>query len=160
MRWSGEAFEPLDRFKRKADEQYTVGEVYAIDAQQPRSKASHSHYFACVHEAWKNLPETIASQFPDAETLRKYALIKTGYSDQWSYVCGNKTEARRLAAFLRPLEEFAVITATEATVTMYTARSQSGRAMGREEFQKSKDDVLNFLSELIGTSVTDLKKAS
>ena len=39
-----------------------------------------------------------------------------------------------------------MVTAREATVAVYTARSQSVRAMGAKEFQKSKSDVLDELA--------------
>ncbi|WP_216073446.1 hypothetical protein, partial [Acinetobacter baumannii] len=72
--------------------------------------ASHNHEFAWLHEAWHSLPERYAEQFPSSEHLRKYALIQAGYSNSHSLVCGSKAEALRLAAFIRPMDEFAVVT--------------------------------------------------
>ena len=70
----------------------------------------------------------------------------------------NKAEAQRIASFVRPLDEFAVVTVREATVAVYTAKSQSARAMGRATFQKSKTDVLDALSEMIGVTTPQLQE--
>jgi hypothetical protein len=43
-------------------------------------------------------------------------------------------------------------------VTVLTALSQSRRAMGKKRFQASKDAVLAFVAELIGTSPATLAK--
>ncbi|MCZ4089302.1 hypothetical protein [Sinorhizobium psoraleae] len=55
----------------------------------------------------------------------------------------------RLAAFIRPIDAFSVVDVKEATVT-FVAKSQSMRAMGKEEFSASKSAVLDFLDDLIG----------
>jgi hypothetical protein len=47
------------------------------------------------------------------------------------------------------MDEYAIVTVREAVVTVYTAKSQSMRAMGRETFQKSKDDVLAWAEAFI-----------
>jgi uncharacterized protein (DUF2252 family) len=154
--WNGEAFVPSNEaWKRRAAKQYVVGEVYNMVDQEPRSLASHNHYFAAVETAWKNLPEILAERFPTADHLRKYALVKTGWYDSKSIVGSSHEGAMKLAAFIRPLDEFAVVDVKEAVVTVYTAKTQSFR-MGNEDFKKSKDDVLGFLADLIGVSQAQL----
>lgn len=115
-----------------------------------RSKVSHDHFFAQVEDMYENLPEDMAGDFGSAEHLRKWALIKAGFRDERSFVASSKAEALRIATFLRPIDEFAIIIVREATVTQYTAKSQSMRAMGRAEFQRSKDEVFRVLEELTG----------
>ena len=56
LRFDGEAFWPLPAFARIAAERYGAGEVVAMAPAEDRSSASHRHYFACVREAWVNLP--------------------------------------------------------------------------------------------------------
>lgn len=129
----------------------TCGQV-----REHRSHASHGHFFASVQEAFNNLPEDIAGDFGDAEHLRKWCLIKAGYRDERTLACSSKAEALRLASFIRPMDGFAVVLVREATVTVYTARSQSLRAMGKDEFQKSKDSVFDVLAKLIGVDVAEL----
>ena len=154
FQWNGEAMVALNG--KRADEHFTIGERYVLAEHQDRSLRSHNHYFASVAEAWKNLPEHLAAQFPTAEHLRKYALIKAGYYDSHSIVCASRAEALRVAAFIRPMDEFAIVTVTEAQVTRYTAQSQSKRAMGKKVFQESKDDVLGITSDMVGVEAKAL----
>lgn len=159
FRWTGDSFEPLPRFARDCDRFFVVGQVYRMVEEQDRSDASHRHYFAMINEAWQSLPEPAAERFPTPEHLRKFALIKAGFADSRTFTASSRAEAVRLAAFMRPVDEFAIVTTDGATVTMWTARSQSMKAMGRKEFQASKDAVLRVLAELIGTTPNALAAA-
>lgn len=154
--WDGESMTPLH--PRAADKQYVVGAHYTLEVREPRSQASHNQYFAAIHEAWQNLPEVAADQFPTEDHLRKFCLIKSGYRDERSIACSSKAEAQRVAAFVKPIDDYAIVVAHEATVTVFTAKSQSMRAMGKKVFQKSKDDVLRILAEMIGTNATTLRE--
>jgi hypothetical protein len=156
--WTGDAMVPLPRFKRQCDEQFVVHEEYPLTILEARSRASHSHYFACVHEGWANLPENIAHRFPTAEHLRKTVLVKLGYATVRTFACENLDHAMQLAAIIRSVDTYAVITVKESVVQVFDAKSQSAAEMGREEFQKSKDEVLQYIADLIGTSTTNLKK--
>ena len=148
FRWDGKAMKPT--VPAAADGMYEVGRSYWLEPWVPASSASRSHYFASIKEAWNNLPEHLSDRFPSPEHLRKYALIRSGYHDERTIVAGSKAEARRIAAFIRPMDEFAVVTVHEATIVVHTAKSQSARAMGKADFQKSKSDVLDLLAPMIG----------
>jgi hypothetical protein len=156
--WDGTTFTPLSRFAKEADRQFIIGETYRIAIAEHRSQASHSHYFAAIHLAWLNLPESQAERFPTEEHLRKYALIKAGYRDERSIVCNSKAEAQRIAAFIKPMDEFAVVTTFEAVVTVWTAKSQSKAAMGKQVFQESKNRVLDVLASMIGVQPETLTR--
>ena len=149
FRWNGEAMAPLPRFAKDCDKRFVVGEIYRLVEQEDRSIRSHQHYFASVNEAWKNMPDDMIEQFPTPDHLRKYALIKAGYADSRQFVAASKAEARRLAAFIRPCDEYALVAPQETVVTVWTARSQSMRAMGKRDFQASKDAVLNIVAGMI-----------
>lgn len=152
-RWSGEAMEPASPYWAKvADQQWVVGERYAIEVHEERSSASHRAFFAAVRECWMNLPEAFARQFPTETHLRKYALVKAGFRDERTIVASSKAEARRIAAFVEPLDEFAIVSVSGSAVVVLTAKSQSMKAMGKAEFQRSKDAVLDILAEMIGVS--------
>ena len=86
--------------------------------------------------------------------------IKCGYADERSIVCSSKAEAQRVAAFIRPMDSFALVTVHElsALVRVYTAQSQSMKAMGKRQFQESKTAVLDYVAGLIGTSAEALAK--
>lgn len=154
--WGGDAMTPLSRFAKVADKQFVVGERYRMKAVEERSLISHRHYFAQLHEDWLNLPEDISADFPTQEHLRKWALIKSGYANKRSVVCDSKSEALRVAGFVEPMDCYAVVTVEGSVVTVYTAQSQSIKSMGKEKFQKSKTDVLDFVSAMIGVKPSDL----
>lgn len=144
---------PTRGFVALANKEFVVGEVYTLDIADPaRSMASHRHFFASVYDAWLNLPEAETQRFPTADHLRKYALIRAGYRDERSIVCGSKAEAVRVGAFVKPMDDYAVVAVSEAVVRVYTAKSQSPRAMGRKVFQESKDAVLGVLADMIEVS--------
>lgn len=160
FRWDGEAMVPMPRFHNMANARFVVGETYTLVEHQERSDISHRHYFASVKKAWDNLPEIYADQpwAQSPEHLRKFCLIRAGYSDSHTLVCSSKAEAQRVARFMRPIDEYAVVTVQEATVTRFTAQSQSYRAMGKDEFQRSKELVLDQLAHLIGVDRQQLSK--
>ena len=157
--WTGEAFEPASRFWQGiADKNLVVGERYVLVEAKERSQRSHDHYFACMHEAWVNLPEEIAERFPTEDHLRKYALIKCGYRDERTLVVKSNAEAVRIAAFMRPVHEFALISIADNIIVEWTPKSQKIKAMGAKTFQESKDRVLMFVAELIGISIEELTR--
>lgn len=124
--------------------------------EEARSKKSHDHYFVLVEEAWANLPEYEADRYPTSEHLRKAALIRAGYRDERSIVCASKAEAERVAAFIKPIDDYAIVIPREAVVTVYTAQSQSKKAMGAKAFQESKEAVLGVLAQMIGVEPVTL----
>lgn len=158
FRWLGDSMEPLPRFRKECDTEFVIGETYILATQEQRSGNSHRHFFASVQSAWANLPESVGKQFPTSEHLRKRALIETGFHDSHSLPCSSRAEALRVAAFMEPLDEYGVIVVTAATVTRYTAKSQSMKAMGKADFQKSKEAVLDYISGLVGVTLTSLSQ--
>lgn len=158
MTWDGESFAPLRRFQRLCDQQYVIGQEYTMVEEKPRSKRSHDHFFASVDEAWGNLREDIADSFASPDHLRKWALVKAGFRNERSIVCSSKAEARRVAAFIRPMDEFAIVLVRDAVVKVCTAQSQSIKAMGAADFQRSKQEVLEILATMIGVSPATLAR--
>lgn len=149
--WTGEAFEPLPGFRKRADAAFVVGQVYHMEPIEERTARAHKFYFACINEAWQSLPEHLALQHPTPTHLRKFALIKARFADSRQFVASSKAEAIRLAAFIRPMDEYALVEmATDApVVTVWTAQSQSLRAMGKERFKASKDAVLAEIETML-----------
>lgn len=160
FQWNGEAMVPTAHSRRLMDEKFVIGEHYQFALQEDRSPASHKHYWAVLTEAWQNLPEDIAAEFPTVDHARKRALIMTGYRTERQLVASSKAEALRIAAFLKPKDEYAVIVVDGCVITEMTAKSQSVRAMGKAEFQKSKDDVLAYLAKLGGYGAGNLGRAA
>jgi hypothetical protein len=149
---------PLPRFKPVCDREFVIGQVYLMEPLEERSALSHRHFFAAIRETWLNLPHELADEFPNPEVLRKHALIRTGYCDAQSIVCNSKAEAQKVAAFSRDTEN--IVTVNGATVTRLTPQSQSMKAMGKERFQESKDAVLSFLADMLGTDAPSLSEAA
>lgn len=121
-----------------------------------RSAASHAHQFAWLTEAWQNLPEDIAPQYPTAEHLRKRALIQAGFYDEDAIDCGSKDGAERVAAYAQRQDEFAVVMVRGQIVLVRRAKSQSKRDMDRAEFQRSKDAILEIVAGMIGVTPQQL----
>lgn len=134
----------------RADDDFVVGEVYVMVEHQERSAISHRHFFASVNEAWKTLPDALLESYPTSEHLRKKALVWKGWRDERTIACASKAEAERISAFVKPMDDFAVVTVREAVVRVWTAKSQSTKAMGAKDFQQSKQDVLDFIDDLLG----------
>ena len=150
--WTGDSFVPLKHCVKMADKEFVIGEIYRLAIHEERSANTHRHYFAALHDAWMSLPEGTSERFPTEDHFRKWCLIKAGYRDERTIVASSKAEALRIAAFVKPMDEFAVVVVKEATVIVATAKSQSVRAMGKKEFQESKQAVLETAAEMIGLS--------
>lgn len=156
FRWQGGAMVPI--VPRAAHELYQEGDSYLLAPWEPRSGASHRHFHASLNEGWSNLPERIAGRFPSPEHLRKFLLIRTGHYHEHTVVYDTPADAERAAAIARPLDEFAVVSVEDRTVTVYIAKSSSARSMSKAEFQKAKSDVLDALADLIGVERAELDK--
>lgn len=158
--WDGEHFAPLGRYRKVCDQDFVVGQVYTLETVLERSGNTHRHFFARVHDLWLTLPEGVAERFPSSEHLRKFALIKAGYADQRSVVCANEHEAWKVASFVAPIDSYAVVEVTQNIVTIYSAQSQSLKAMDAKRFQQSKTAVLDIISDMLGVTRTEAERAT
>lgn len=149
--WDGESMIPIAVHRNRCDDQFVVHQRYHMEAIEPRSMKTHNHHFAMIGDMWASLPERYGMEpwAQSAEHLRKYALISTGYCNTQVFTCGSKAEARRWASNLRPMDEFSVVWVKETTVHVFTAMSQSMKAMGKADFQASKEAVLNHIQGLL-----------
>ncbi len=156
------AMVPIWRHGNAFNAQFTPGRRYTLAEVEERSRKSHDHYFACVHEAWQSLPEHIAPRFPTDTHLRKWALIKCGFVDITPIVTANNDEAMKTAAWARAADRYAVIAINNNVVTISTARTQKVKrgnngGMDPKTFQQSKTAVLEFLREMIGVEAGALE---
>jgi len=161
MKWDGEAMVPASPYwAASADRQFVVGKVYKMVEHHDRSESSHNHYFSSIGNAWNTLPDDRLAEYPTAEHLRKKMLVKCGYADERTVVCASKAEAERVAAFIKPMDNYAIVVFHEAVVKVYTAQSQSLKAMGKREFQESKEAVLAAIDRLLGVEPGATAKAA
>lgn len=150
--WDGERFRPVTPFMlRRAKERFGEGEIVMLNAEEERSWRSHRHYFATLADLWANLPERYATEgwAQSPEHFRKFLLIRAGYSETTTYACSSKAEAARLAAAIRPLDEFGIVVARGDTVMRFAAKSQSMKAMGSKVFAASKTAVLELAETIV-----------
>ena len=159
--WNGEAMIPMR--PKAADKAYVIGRRYWLEEVSERSWASHQQQFAWIAEAHNNLPDTVAELFPTSEHLRKAALIATGWRRETVVDCGSRAAAARVAAYARGEDEFAKVTVRGSTVIVQKARSQRMHGLDRMdkgEFEKSKADILGWISNLIGVEPEQLRGAA
>lgn len=165
-RWDGEALTPTGHYGLSAArEAMEPGDVVIVEVDHPRSQNSHRHQFSEINEAWRHLPETLqeAPWAASPETLRKHALIATGFADTYSIDCGAKATAERVRMALASAEAgkhgYAIAKVRGPLVVVWTPQSQSMRAMGGKRFQESKEAVLNWIAQQIGVDAEELRRA-
>jgi hypothetical protein len=159
--WNGQVMVPTRLLA--ATQAYEPGRRYWLEEASERSWLSHQQQFAWIGEAWGNLPHALAETFPTPEHLRKAALIATGWRRETIIEAGNATAAQRVAAYARGEDEFAHVVVRGPTVIVQKARSQRMHGhdrMDKAEFQKSKDDILGWIADLIGVTPEQLKGAA
>ena len=160
MFWSGDALVPAsDYWQVQAAAHFgkREGEIVWIVEQDEPSDRSRNHYFAVLADAHANLPPDMAKLYPTPEHLRAMALILCGhFNPQPPIICETDAEAQRLATYVRSREAFSVVHLNGNVVQVLTAKSQSARAMGSAMFQKSKQDVFEFVADLLGVTVEEL----
>ena len=154
--WTGDAFIPHRQQFAACRQQFGEGEIVTLAIAEERSQETHNHYFACIRAAHDNLPDPLRPRFPTTTHLRKHALIMCSYANVDERVYASEAQARRALAMERKRDEYAVCYINKNAVTALTAKSQSREAMGARVFQESKQAVLDYLSDLIGVSVTEL----
>lgn len=128
------------------------GETVFVSIDRMRSDKSHRHQFAWVKDAWANLPEKYQQMrwAETPETLRKHALIVTGFHQSYTLDCGQKAPAERIKKALESAEAgkhgYALGQVRGPVVTIWTPESQSYRAMGGDRFKASKQAILEWIA--------------
>lgn len=151
LRFDGTNLVPSNRLVgKRMREHFEVGRIYKITEEKERWPDTHRHFFATVRDAWLTLPEDVMARYPSPEALRKKMLIQCGYCDERAVVCGSPEDAKRVAAFIAPMDDFAVVLATANVVQVFTAKSQALKAMDNRQWLDSKNAVLESIDDLLG----------
>ncbi len=146
------AFKPLTPWlEKECAKHFEPGVRYRLVEQPERSRKSHNEFFATITDMWASLPEHLADDFPSPDHFRKFLLCKTGHCDKISHVARSNDEALRLSAFIRPLDQYAIITVNGKVVTVYTAHSQAFDAMPGPEFQRAKTEIYDMAAQVLAT---------
>lgn len=164
-RWNGETLTPVGPYGlAAAKEVMDPGDTVIVEVDHPRSPNTHNHQFAEIADAWRHLPEALQNMpwAANPETLRKHALIVTGFRNVETVDAGSKAAAERVAAVISrhatAAHGYAITRAHGPVVTCWTPVSQSMRAMGSKEFQRSKEAVLNWIAQQIEVSPEELRE--
>lgn len=137
---------------KRADEQFVVGELYRLAEPLDRTQRAEGFFFANLKSMWSSLPERFADEWwaESDDSLRAYALMKTGFANIEDFPCKNAGEADRWAARLKPMIEYSIVEVRGSVVRRYTPKSQSRKSMpGRATFAESSSKVLGFIADLL-----------
>jgi hypothetical protein len=166
-RWSGSAWEPIAQFAEQV-KAFACGQFEELEVVEERSKETHSHYFLCIREVWRNLPEHLVDRFgtderEGTEALRKWLLIKSGFRDQRTIVAATKKQAQDIAASAQWLDRHVVVLIEGCIITLFRARTQrmmkSGEdGMDKKDFAASKEATLREGAHMIGVDVATLSE--
>jgi hypothetical protein len=152
------AMVPSARYRKVAEQQFGAGGEHVLEEVAERSHASHGHYFAALNDLFNNVPEKMAPRWPTSSHFRAWLLIESGFFDEKEFDMTSERHAKALATFVRTNSPFARISIHGQKVIVRTAKSQSTKAMGKDEFQRSKDAVLDLASQLVGVTKSDAMK--
>lgn len=125
-------------------------------AEKQRSQASHNHAFAAIKDCFDSLP-TSHAQAPyaaSADAFRKHGLIVTGHCDTDTLAMPSADAAKQAAPIIAKLARkahgYALTVVRGQLIVCSTPHSQSFKAMGKERFEQSKADVLNWAMGMVG----------
>lgn len=152
------AMVPVARYANVAARQYHEGEDYPLVPLETRSRASHNQYFASIHEGFQNLPEKIAARWPDEDSLRYWLLIECNWYEEDEFVFDSVAEAKAAMPKIRRRQPYARIMRKDSMLFVRYAKSQSAAAMGKQEFEASKKDVLELLDHIVGVPRGELSR--
>lgn len=166
-----EAMVPIPRDFQIYQKQFETGQYYPLIPLEVRSKASHGHYFAAINEGFSSLPESLTAVaerlgiktippqgFANADVFRAWALCETNWCNEKTFDFDSVKDARMVARLYRSANAFCQILVRGAHVTIKEPKSQSHGEMAKDEFEKSKHDVLNLLETMIGVAKGTLMK--
>lgn len=150
--WKDGVFVPRTKYQLgRCAEHFEEGGVYELVEHAERSGATHRHFFVALKDAFDNLPHEIEAEFDGSfEKFRATGLISTGFYNERRILCASDDEARRMAAFMAPMDPLAIVSVHGPAIVARTAKSQSYRAMNKAEFRKSKEAVLAWAWGIVG----------
>jgi hypothetical protein len=157
--WTAEGhMVPLPRFGNVCAAQFTVDEEYALEEVKGRSRASHNHYFAELHEGWLNLAEEYRDDFRSEDHLRDWCLCKAGFCTHTRWVLNTEDDARMMRDALKRENACTIVGVTGNVCTVYHPESQSRASMNKQRFEESKRAVLDLVASMARTTRRELQR--
>lgn len=159
--WDGEHMVPLRRFHRRVNAEFVVGEFYELEVIERRSLKSHAQFFAWLHDRHQSLPDHLAIQFPTEDSLRKHAMIMTGFRRERKFATESREAARKLAGWLKlgGYDDYTLISLHDNVVVEWKPASMKMRgpgSMNAATWKDCKTKVMAWIDELIGVTPTSL----
>lgn len=121
-----------------------------ISSDYMSADPSRRRFFAALRDVHANLRPEHLERWPNAEILRKHALIAIGYCDSVTVACGSKDAAPKIANTFRLLNQYCVALVKGNVVTVFTARSMARRALQKREFLQVADRVFDWVHKTTG----------
>jgi len=107
-------------------------------------------FFAALRDTWDSLPDAMRERWPNAEILRKHALIAIGHCDAMTIACGSKSAAPGIANAFKVRDAYCIAIPRGDVVTVYTARSMARRVLLKKEFLQVAEKVFAYVAEQTG----------
>jgi hypothetical protein len=152
---------PMIEYLKTCATQFAAGEIYRLGINDEVSEKSRRQYFALIKVAWSNLPEDISPKFANFQQLRKEALRECGYFTTEIYEIESERDLLTVSKLIkaRMNDDGSIdVKIVGKNIILKIVESQSAKSMGRKRFQKSKQDVLEYVSALIGVTLDQLKE--
>lgn len=121
---------------------------------------SRRRFFAALRDVHANLRPEHLERWPNAEIMRKHALIAIGYCDAMTVACGSKTAAPQIANAFRLQNQYCLALVKGDVVTVFTARSMARRALQKKEFMQVADRVFDYIHQATGIDANQAGKAA
>ena len=121
-----------------------------ISGDYMSADAGRRRFFACLRDAHANLPDRLRDQLPNAEVLRKHALIAVGHCDVMTVVCGSKSSAPGIAKAFMARDQYCIAIPRGDVVIISTARSMARRVLLKRDFMEVADKVFHWIAETTG----------
>lgn len=120
---------------------------------------SRRYFFAALRDAHASLPDALKERFPNAEVLRKQALIAVGHCDVMTLAVGSKAAAPQIAAAFQLKDAYCLATVRGDVVTVYTARSMARRVLLKKDFREVADKVFHWIAQTTGVDPSQSHEA-
>ena len=107
-------------------------------------------FFAALRDTHASLTDAHRERWPNAEILRKQALIAIGHCDAMTVLCGSKSSAPAIAKAFEAKDQYCIATVRGDVVTIYTARSMARRALLKRDFMDVAEKVFAWVHQQTG----------
>lgn len=131
-----------------------------------RSLSDHRRFFALIHAAYQQWPESHDFQPRDADHLRAWLTAKSGFRDTTTIDLPEESTEDMRRLFLLSIEAAIKSSGGTAFVVPYrdcvaviTATSIAWDKIDQKEFNRLRDAVTDLIEGIVGVSADELLKA-